>query len=213
MGSASDNRSISESLRKLSGTYLKDVVSFIICNVNSVDKVNRVCDCVAISGNANTLIPSVQLCAENSDGFVVFPAVGSTVIVALSIRNNAYIQFFSEVDEIVMYWDNGTLAYSFDFNADGNGLQQFNDGKFGGLIKVKDPTDPTVGLLKKINNLENLVNNLIVQYNLHTHPYLNGVTPAITSPTSQQEAGSIAPITTETDLTNPNITHGLNIIL
>ena len=132
----SKEKDIEKAVQRLAGTYLKDIVELVICNVTSVDKDNRVCDCTPIGGNAATLIPSVQLCAENSDGLVVFPKVGSTVIVALSIRNNAFIQFFSEIDQMVIYNNINGTAFYYNFNIDGNGLQQFNSDTYGGLSLI-----------------------------------------------------------------------------
>lgn len=102
-----------DSIQKLAGTYLKDVVSILVCDVDSVDKDNRTCDCTPVGGDASTKVPSVQLCAENDDGFIVFPKVGSTVIVGLSTRNTAFVIMYSGVDSV-----------------------QFMDGSLGGLTKT-----------------------------------------------------------------------------
>ena len=120
----SDKRDIQDSIQKLAGTYLKDIVSVQSCTVDSVDKDNRVCDCTPIGGEADTNIPGVQLCAENNNGLVVFPKVGSTVIVAQSVRNNTFVLMFSDVESI-----------------------QFMDGTYGGIVKIID-------LTSKLNNLK-----------------------------------------------------------
>ncbi len=129
----SKQRSIEIAVQKLAGTYLKDIVSILSCTVDSVDADNRVCDCTPIGGDATTSIPGVQLCAENNNGLVVFPKVGSTVIVAQSIRNNTFVMMFSDVDAI-----------------------QFMDGTFGGLVKIID-------LTTKLNNLKTEVQAELVK--------------------------------------------------
>jgi hypothetical protein len=135
----SEERQAEELVQKLAGTYLKDLVSIVICEVDSVDKKERTCDCTPVNGNADTSIPSVRLCAENNDGFLVFPKVGSTVIVAFSTYNSAFVLMYSDVDSV-----------------------QFMDGSFKGIVKV-------IELTEKLNNLETLVNNHLLAYNTHTH--------------------------------------------
>lgn len=179
-------RQIEIAVQKLAGTYLKDIVSIQTCNVDSVDKANRVCECTPIGGDADTTMPGVQLCAENNNGLVVFPAVGSTVIVAQSVRNNIFVLMFSDVESI-----------------------QFMDGTYGGLITLLDPANANKGILKKINNLETLLNALIVKYNTHIHPAVDSVTaaPVTVTPTATQETGTITP-TVRADIENTLVTQG-----
>ncbi len=134
----SRHKSIEVAIQRLAGTYLKDLIEIYACNVDSVDGDNRVCDCTPIGGNAATQLPGVQLCAENNNGLVVFPKVGSTVIVALSTRNTAFVLMYSDIDKV-----------------------QFMDGTFGGMVKIIDPDDPNKGIIKKLNNIENKIDVLI----------------------------------------------------
>lgn len=176
-------RSIEIAVQKLAGTYLKDIVSILSCTVDSVDKDNRVCDCTPIGGEASTTIPGVQLCAENNNGLVVFPKVGSTVIVAQSVRNNTFVMMFSDVESI-----------------------QLMDGTYGGLITLLDPSNANKGILKKVNNLENLLNDLITKYNIHTHA---GVTvgAGVTAVPTPLETSTIVP-TVRADIENTLVTQG-----
>jgi len=118
------------SVQKLAGTYLKDIISIYPCEVVSVDKGNRQCDCTPIGSDSITDLPGVLLCAENNNGLVVFPKVGSTVIVALSTRNYAFVLMYSDLDSV-----------------------QFMDGTYGGLVEVAP-------LVTKINALEADLNKL-----------------------------------------------------
>jgi hypothetical protein len=208
----STHKEIEKSVQRLAGTYLKDIVSFVICNVDSVDYKNRMCNCTPISGDANTTIQGVQLCAENSDGLVVYPKAGSTVIVALSTRNNAFILFTSEIDSLSIYSAVGGKAYYYNFNQDSDGVQWFNSDSYGYIPKVKDNDDSSAGLLKKINNLENLINDLINQYNTHTHTATLAVSGSsatgTTDPTIATETGNISPITAEADISNQYLKQG-----
>lgn len=127
----SKQKEIEVAVQRLAGTYLKDIISIQLCNVDSVDSKNRQCDCTPIGGDATTNIPGVLLCAENDNGLVVFPKVGSTVIVALSTRNTAFVMMYSGIDKV-----------------------QFMDGSLGGMVKVID-------LTTKLNNIENKIDDLI----------------------------------------------------
>lgn len=160
----------------MAGTYLKDIISIIPCNVDSVDQNNRVCDCTPIGGDAATQIPSVQLCAENDNGLLVFPEVGSTVIVGFSTRNLAFVMLYSGVSNMQML-----------------------DGSFGGLVKV-------IELTIKINNLENLVNNILNVLKSTSIP----LAPSGTYPFAPlyTALSDITPLTQRNDIENNLILHG-----
>lgn len=170
-----------EAVAKLAGTFQRDSVSIVLCTVDSVDKDAQTCDCTPIGGDATTTIPSVQLTSEANDSFTIFPTVGSTVLVCFSIRNGAYLLTQSDIDDIVCIVNN---------------VFQFNDGAFGGLVKV-------IELTTKLNNLETLVNGFVGLYNSHIHPETGGST----GPTPQQETNTLTP-TQQADIENTKITHG-----
>jgi hypothetical protein len=172
-----ESKQIEESVQKLAGTYLKDIVSILLCTVNSVDSANRQCDCTPIGGDATTDLPGVLLCAENNNGLVVFPTVGSTVIVALSTRNTAFVLMYSDIDSV-----------------------QFMDGSLGGMVKVID-------LVTKLNNLENLVNDLVSKFNSHVHILTLTSGTGTAAPTAAPEATVLTP-TVRGDIENTLITQG-----
>lgn len=183
----SEIRQIEEAIQKLAGTYLRDLISIQACTVNDpVDKDNRTCDCTPIGGDADTIIPGVLLCAENNNGFLVFPEVGSTVIVALSTRNTAFVLMYSDVNSV-----------------------QFMDGKFGGIPKIKDPDDATKGLLKKINNLENKMNDFFSKWNVFCTAYVPGSPTVTGSPPNLTTSNMVdLVVTIESEISNDLITHG-----
>lgn len=76
---------------------------------------------------------------------------------------------------------------------------QFNDGTNGGMVLVNQ-------LTTKLNNLENLVNNLITQYNSHTHILALTSGTGTAAITISQETGMISPITKAADIQNDKIT-------
>lgn len=124
------DRSLKDAIQQLAGTFNKDIVSIVVCSVDSVDQDKRTCDCSAITGDAITDIPGVQLMAEVGDGILLLPAVDSTVIVGLSTRNTAFVLMYSDIDTIVL-----------------------RGGQFGGLIKIED-------LVTKISNIEKDLNSI-----------------------------------------------------
>ena len=184
-------------VRQMAGTDLKDPIHGVLCTVDSVNEADCICDCTPIGGDATTQIPSVALNAETSDGFTIIPTVGSTVLVEYSYQSIARVAMFSEIDKLkVFVQDPITKVYTSYFIE--NGLQQFNDGSFGGLVQV-------IKLTQKLNNLETLVNQILAG--------LQATTVVIGS-----GGGSypLAPNFTETPLTptqradieNSKITHG-----
>lgn len=122
----------------MAGTYNEDFATMVVCGVNSVDSENRSCTCTPLGGKTASSITNVQLMAEVEDGFLLEPAVGSTVIVCYSKRNVPYIALFSELSKVSLV----TLS--------GISLQ---GEQFGGLVKIE-------ALITKLNNLENAYNAL-----------------------------------------------------
>jgi hypothetical protein len=81
-------------------------------------------------------------------------------------------------------------------------------GAFQGVPVAVYENDESKGLLKKINQIEELLNDLIANYNGHTHKYLAGPGPTIdTTVTLSLETSNITPTTVLEDIIHPNITH------
>ena len=131
------DRSIVTSIQKMSGTFNLDTVSLVTGTVDSVDEGNGTCNVTALSGSASTNINNVELQTTIADGVLFIPVVGSEVKVLMSKYTTPFIVQFSDIDKMYI---------------SGN-LIQFNDGGFGGLVKVAKLTD-------KLNKLENDLNVL-----------------------------------------------------
>jgi hypothetical protein len=186
-------RDIDEAVKKLAGTQFRDDMTVVQATVVSYDIPSRSCYCTPISGQAVTDLPNVQLMAEVDDGIMIVPTVGSTVFVLYSTHHAPFIALFSEVDQIVLISGGAQIKIS------NTGLVQFNDGTYGGLIQIAQ-------LLTKINNLENLVNDLITKYNAHTHAGVEAGA-GITAPPTPTEDESLTP-TERDELENTTVTHG-----
>ena len=165
-------------IRNIAGVNLKDNLHLADAEVISISEANRTAQVQLTHGESNNII-TARLMASVADGCFFYPSVGSTVVVAFSDFVEPYIAQYSDIDRIVWL-----------------------GGEYEGVPIVIDPGSPTAGLLAKLNNIENLLNDLIDKYNIHTHPS-NGAPPAPTF----IELNKIAPITSQSDIQHPNITH------
>jgi len=101
----------------------------LVCTVDSYDATTKTCYCVPLADFPD--IQQVRICPDSGTGNIVFPKVGSKVLVSFMSDSSAYISMFSEIDAMYL-------------GGDAN----------GGLVKVVD-------LVTKLNNLENKLNSLL----------------------------------------------------
>lgn len=192
------NREILESIRTLAGKQLSDDLYIVDCSVDSVDRDKLQCECTPIGGDFKTGLSGVLLMPENSDGLVVFPAVGSSVKVLYSTRTDPFVIAYTEIDEAEFYVADPGGGNPTKWNIKA-GQITMNDGSFGGLAKL-------AALTTKLNNLENLVNSLITLYNSHIHP--GGTISGSTGPTVSIEPTTLTP-TIQADIENDKVKHGV----
>jgi hypothetical protein len=137
------NREIKEGIQRLANTWGKDYVSIIEAEVISVDETTRTSEVKPLSGYySSNLI--VNLLANPNDGFILIPSIGSTVIVAMTNKNDYFVMQFSDIDKVRI-----TIG-QFEILMTENELL-LGDGSFDGLVKVSD-------LVTKLNNIENRLN-------------------------------------------------------
>lgn len=188
-------------IQKISGTYGKANVKLFDANVESVDVKSRTCIVNAIDCSLDGL--TVRFMIDVSDGDMSVPQVNSTVTVAMTDFTDPYIVKSTWLDEKLFVVGN----QGFDIKNDN---QIFNDGKFGGLMKVKDPDDSNAGCLKRMNLLEDRINLMTEKWNDFCDNYVPG-SPSVTGMPATLIPSKILPNlekTTETQLVNPNIIHG-----
>jgi hypothetical protein len=161
--------------------------------VLSVEVNTRSCTVRSISSETEVEYANVWLMPEQSDGILQIPAVGSTVIIQNNKNLQPYVVMWSTISEL-LYVVNQTVFTMTD------GLTKFNEGSNDGLVNIKP-------LVTKINAVENLLNDLITQFNAHTHvtscPAGGGSAAATLTP----ETGTIAPITAQADLEDTKVVH------
>lgn len=137
------DRSIQEAVQKLAGTHLKDEIHIIAATVIDVDQAERTCSCSPIGGKAVTDLANVQLMPEVDDGWLLIPAIGSTVIIQWSTRNVPHIIMWSALEKAFLVTLNGI---------------QLQGGELGGLPVSRD-------LVTKFNNIETAFNQLNAKVN------------------------------------------------
>ncbi len=103
------DRTIEEAVKKLAGTHLKDDMHLVAATVITVDQALRTCTCTPIGGKAVTDLGNVQLMAEIDDGFLLIPAIGSTVLVMWSTKNVPYIAMYSQLQKAYLVTLNGIV--------------------------------------------------------------------------------------------------------
>ena len=122
-------------------------------------------------------IVDVRISSEvDATNLLVIPSVDSAVMVGMIDDVNGVVVMYGKLDSIAL-----------------------RGAQFGGLVEV-------VGLVNKINALENLVNNILNTLKSTTIP----LAPSGTYPFAPLYAllTDIAPITVRGDIENTNVTHG-----
>lgn len=163
-----ENRGIKEGIQRLAGTWGKDFVSIIESEVISVNEITRTAMVNPLSGDYSSNL-TVNLLANPNDGFVLIPSIGSTVIIAMTNKNDYFVVQFSDIDKVRITIGN------FEILMTENELL-LGDGSLNGLVKVSD-------LVTKLNNIENRL-NIIGTWAATVTPPLT-VTPL--TPTIQSE--------------------------
>ena len=184
------DRSVKNAVQKLAGTFKEDTVQLIIGTVESVDEDKAIC---SVKIQNDVTLPNVSLQASICDGLLIVPVVDSTVYVLTSKYNTPLIVQYSDIDKFELQVNDSSFLVSND------GSFQFNDGSFDGLVKVGE-------LVKKVNALENLVNNILNTLKGTTIP----LAPSGTYPFAPLYAAfnDINPITQQSDIENDKIKHG-----
>ncbi|HXU27950.1 MAG TPA: hypothetical protein VN698_12035 [Bacteroidia bacterium] len=158
-------------------TKLREPKMCTVKNVYATPNDAMVCDCEP--NDKTAIIKNVRLIANytnNKAGFVLAPKKNSVVEISFNADSDAFVSMVSEVDFIYL-----------------------NGNDYGGLVQVQP-------LVDKLNNLENLVNDLKDKYNSHTH---SGVTvgSGITGPIDMPEPTNLTN-TQKADLENTTVLHG-----
>lgn len=119
----------------------------------------------------------VRITSEVDATNVTFkPSIGSIVMVGLITDNDGVVVMYGKLDSINLHGD-----------------------QYGGIAKIET-------LTTKLNNLENLVNDLVTKYNTHTHAGVTSGSSSTAIP-SAIETTTLTP-TERSDIENTNVQHG-----
>lgn len=133
-----------------------------VCTVDAVDETARTIDCTPIDEGAPLLGVNLQANQESEDGVVLFPSIGSFVVVAFTEPSVGLVVLTEKVDKIMLKIGKTTAQLidgQIDAAVDNITIQMtsdavtFNGGKLGGLVVSKKTVD-------KLNALENDINEL-----------------------------------------------------
>lgn len=157
---------IAESIRRMAQGG-RETVS-LICTVDAVDKETRTVDCTPLDESAPMLGVNLQANQESKFGIVVYPRVGSYVVVGFVADGSAGIVLMTDdIESIEIVVSDKTSRVVIDEERVRIDVDQetsaeltkdgvvFNGGSLGGLVKVEE--------------LTNKLNELIEAFNNHTH--------------------------------------------
>lgn len=157
-----------------------------ICTVDAVDEQARTVDCTPIDESAPLVGVNLQASQDSSVGVVLFPAVGSYVIVAFITPAVAAVVLCDKIDKAQLsigktqitvdaeVVDTSLGDTSFRITSEG---VQFNGGKLGGLLKIEQLTEK--------------FNELIRAFNTHTHTIPVGGVPVTGTAAAQSNPAPV----------------------
>lgn len=118
-----------------------------LCIVDAVDRSARTVDCTPLDDSAPLLGCNLQACQGSKHGLIVYPKVGSYVLVGLLEGLSAGLVLLTdEVDEVEIKIGERSLQMTSE------GIV-CNGGQLGGLIKIE-------GLTSRLNAIEDDINRL-----------------------------------------------------
>jgi len=144
-------------LQEAAGVRNQDEVRLLICDVNSVDLDNRLCNVTTVTGTASVKF-NAQLSAGVSDGFIAEPEIDSQVFVLFSKYTKPFVLMYSDLISL-----------------------SIKGGEFGGLVKVIELTTKINNLENKVNDIILAYNTLSLPVSGSTAgPPVSQITPALT---------------------------------
>lgn len=186
------SRELITAIQQMAGTYQNDKVHMLLCTVTAVNEDNRTCDVESVNGDATLSFVDVELMVGVNDGMLLIPAVDSQVYIAYSNVVSPYVTMYSELDKIIYITGNSGIEIT-------DGSIKFNNGSFGGLVKIED-------LVNKLNTIEQDLNTLKTVFSGWT-PVANDGGAALKAAAATWYAQQLT-TTTVADLENDSVTHG-----
>lgn len=157
-----------------------------ICTVDAVDEKARTIDCTPIDDSAPLIGVNLQANQEGGDGIVLFPSLGSYVVVSFIEPSVAVAVLTEEIDEVNLKIGSTAAKIidgQIDITVENTTVKitpegvVINGGDLGGIINIKQLTE-------KLNELINTFNN-------HTHELITGAVAVTGSPSAQSNPAPI----------------------
>lgn len=155
---------IAESIRRMAQGGMQTVS--LICTVDAVDKEARTVDCTPLDESAPMLGVNLQANQESKFGIVVYPRVGSYVVVGFIANGSAGVVLATDdIESIEIVVSDKTSRVLIDEERVRIDVDQetsaeltkdgvvLNGGSLGGLVKVEELTN-------RLNTIENDINSL-----------------------------------------------------
>ena len=98
------DRQVITAIQKIAGTFNEDKVTMIVGTVDSIQ--GNVCTCLV---DDDMPLTGVQLQAAVCDGWLLVPAIGSTVVIFKSIQNDPFIGLYSDIESAYLQAGNGSI--------------------------------------------------------------------------------------------------------
>lgn len=169
------------------GRQNEDNPHSIIGVVQDIDLENNVCSVQPLDINRTT-IENVLLSSDDGATPLYVPAKGTQVTVTLFGANSGYIAQHGALNSVAIA------------------------GKdYGGVVIVAHVNDKFNNLEKKVNTLINWLQELVTNFNSHTHSYVGPSGPATTGtglPTESKTTEDTLELTKISDLENTVVQHG-----
>lgn len=201
-----NKRDIATAIRNIAGFTIP--INVIECVVVSVNESNQTCIVDSVTENSDINDLEVRYNLLVSDGEVSVPKVDSNVVVCFSDFLQPFVCSFTDLLKHIIFI--GNQSYSIEEN-----FQKFNDGKYGGIPIVKSEYDGETekGILSRINKIEGYLKTLKNNFTSWTPAPNDGgaaLKTVISTPLTGFSTLNITD-TIESDISNPNITHGKQI--
>ncbi len=182
-----------ENIRRVVRKMVEDMIPLTIqwAKVDSVDEDNGLMTAIGLEDG----LPFEDvLLSISSSGLTIIPEKDSKVLIGMVENSdmNAMLLMSEQIKSCLIT----TLENGFKLHLKDDGTMSMNGDTLGGLIKIDD-------LVSKLNNLENSVNQLKTEFNVHTHSSSSGPTGLpITASTVNLNP------TAKSELENTKIKHG-----
>ena len=159
---------IQEAIRKMAAAGTEPYCK--VCTVDAVDEDARTVDCTPLDEGAPLVGVNLQANQECGEGVVLFPAVGSYVVVSFLGASVAVVVLAEKVDKIDLAVRDTTAKISPE------GVV-INGGGLGGMVKIEQLTQK--------------LNEFISAFNSHTHEIPTGVVAVAGSATAQSNPAPV----------------------